>query len=624
MRRVDQLMLDAIQHEIAGRFRPALEDCRIAFEMDPEDVDVGLAFYSAQTHEKSPDLRNTFERVSRLDHVPPPRRLLMSAELADHERDIERQQTQAQAAELASSASWPVMAALAQIEVARALKAKGRIEESRGKFSEAINTLEQHNVLRCAIEARLDLMYPALAQGDMENVASALDALQERVLKAGDNYAIGRLLHARGRLARRLGDNERAVAFYTAAAEQHESARNWDGVASALSAQSGPLQRMGRNDEARAVLDRALHLAEQSGTASILANVHGSIANLATGEARYADAKTHFEAALSLFRELHDQRLEAVTLGNLADVTVFEGDLRTADRLNQEALELFRALRQPPDIARILLNLASTALDKGDLTAVSKHAREASSIFRDLKDPNRLGIALSLLADVRLHVADLAGAESLLDEAEASGKLDAETQTIVQTSRGRSVLLRGDVQSARQIFASALAKRDTIEARALQRASRLDLARTDLAEGKLVGAEQTAIAVASESKRDFEPASERDARLLLARILLKQDRRNDAERELALARSLLDATHNFDDEARWTLLRARLDSTPERTKRLQWLIDHAHTEGQRLLELHATGALYAETDDPRLDEWREQVRSLGLLYLLKSALVLGS
>ena len=86
--------------------------------------------------------------------------------------------------------------------------------------------LEQHDVLRPAIEARLDQMYPALAQGDMESVVSGLDALQTRVLKAGDNYAIGRLLHARGRLARRLGDDERAIAFYTAAAEQHESAHN--------------------------------------------------------------------------------------------------------------------------------------------------------------------------------------------------------------------------------------------------------------------------------------------------------------------------------------------------------------------------------------------------------------
>jgi hypothetical protein len=35
------------------------------------------------------------------------------------------------------------------------------------------------------------------------------------------------------------------------------------------------------------------------------------------------------------------------------------------------------------------------------------------------------------------------------------------------------------------------------------------------------------------------------------------------------------------------------------------------------------GVLYAETADPRIHEWREQVRSLDLLSLLKSMLVLG-
>ncbi len=624
LHRSDQVMLDALQHEAAGRYASALEAWRIVYEIDPADVDVGLALFDMDLHERTNDLRATWDRVSQLDGIPSERLLLMSAQLARYERDADREATQAQAAMAASGTRWPALTALAQAEIGRSLKERGKISEARDLFAQAVNGLERQGLLRAAIDLRLDQLDPALAQGDMKNVAAELEALQHRVEKAGDNYSAGRLLHARGRLARRLGQDEQAIAFYAAAAQQHEIARNRDGVASALSAEAGPLQRLGRSAEARAVLDRALQLADETGTASIRASVHGNLANLAAKEARYGDAREHYQAALSLFRKLHDQRLQAVTLGNLANLAVFQGDLRSVEKLNSDALALFRALKQPPDIARTLIDIASAALDKGDLDEAGKLALEASTIFKQLEDPNRLATALALGADVRIHAADLEGADAMLDAAERTGASEAETLAIIATLRGRIALLRDQTPAARGAFERALAHRTAADNRAMQRASRLDIAGVDLIEKRLSAAEQATLAVIVQAREDKQPAAECNARLLLARILLDQERKPDAERELGAARALLEAVPQFDGEAAWTLLRARMDPAPERIERLEWLVDHARAHQQTLLELRALGALYAETADARIGEWRDRVRALGLTALLRPRLVLGS
>lgn len=624
LQRGDQLMLDALQGEVAGRYAAAVDTWRILFEMDPGDVDVGLALFDLQIHERSDGARETFERVSRLGGISVERQLLMSAQLADLEHKVDRQGTQAQAAIAVAGSRWPTLAALARIEIGRVLKSRGKISEARDMFARAVSELEQQGLQRAALELRLDKIDPAIAQGDLDEVAAELGSLQERAEASGDAYSAGRVLHARGRLARRTGDNDQAIALYAAAAQQHESIGNNDGVASALSAQAGPLKRAGRTAEARAALDRALRLAEASGTASVRASIHGNLANLAATEARYADARQHYDAALSLFRELHDKGAEAVTLGNLANVAAYSGDLRTAEKLNRDALALFRELQRPADVARILTDIAVAALEKGDLAEAGQLAEESAGIFGQLGDPRRLAITLCLGADVKIHAAELEAAEALLDASGPLEKLELEAQAIIATLRGRIALLRDQRPKARKNFEFALKQRVATGDRTMQRVSQLDIAGLELIEGHLVEAEQAALAIIVQSREDHQPSGERSARILLAEILLQQKRFDDAEREMVAARQMLDATPQFDDEAAWTLLRARLDPSPKRIDRLEWLVEHARKHEQHLLELRATGALYAETSDPKFAQWREQVRLLGLLALLRSRLILSS
>lgn len=613
--RRDQLILDAVGHELDGRYGDALDRSRIVFEMDTADADAGLVLFELQHHENDAGLSSTYERLAVLDEVPSPRRLLLSAQLAGQQDRIEVQATQARAV-LATTQVSPALAALARLERARAWRGMGRIDEARAEFERAAAALEKEGLLRVAAEARLDQADPALAQGDLTTVAEQMAMLERRFGAAGDAYMHGRILHARGRIAARAGRDEEAIGLFAAAIQQHESARNWDGVASALSAQSGPLRRLARGAEARAVLERALSFAEQSGSAAVQAGVHGNLANLYAAESRYDEAVRHFEAALPLFRRVHDRRQEAVTLGNLSNLAALTGDARRADDLNRQALAIFRALDMTPDVARILLNLASAALVRGDLDDAQALAEESVDLYRRLPHSSRTARALALLADLKLHAADLTAATALLEEAGAQGELDAPTAAIVATVEGWIARLRGDADAAQAAFERALRSRESIGERSLTRASRLDLARLALDRGQPAAAEQAALTVAAEAKTDASPADERDARLMLIEAQLEQNRTADAERELTTARTLLDQAPQFDGEMQWALLRARLDRDPHnRRERLLWVQAQAERRGQRLLALRVHGELLAFEPPGAAVAWQDEIERLGLVAL---------
>jgi len=608
--RRDQLLLAAAREELHGRHAAALEPARIAFEIDPADLDIGLALFELQHHEHAPELATTRARLDALPALPPPRRLLMAAQVAGRERRFEVQATQAAAARAAAGTRWPALAALARAERARAWIGLGRIDEGRAELRAAAADLARTGLARDAVEVQLDDVEPALARGDLDATGAALEALERPVWDTGDAYLLGRILHARGRLAARAGQHEAALALYTAAAAQHEAAGNTAGVASALSAQSGPLRRLGRTTEARAALERALAFAATPGSAAIAAGIHGNLANLHAQDNRLADATREFEAALALFRALRDRRQEAVTLGNLSNMAMLEGDVRRADDLNRQALAIFRALDLGPDIARTQVNLAAAALVRGELDAVEASLDEAIGLLRRGGHPGRLGAALAMRAEVRLRAADLPGASALLDDAAALPGLDPATRATIASVRGWRAEAGGDLEGARLAYREALALREQARLVSDAQSNRLDLARLDLAAGGHARAEQAATAVAARAHADGDPPREREARLVLAEALLGQGRRADAERALVAARALLDRSPQFDSELHWALLRARLDRDP--TERALWVEQQAQAHGHRRLALRVRGERLQHGPDAERAAWEAEIERLGL------------
>lgn len=617
--RADVVHLEALQHELAGRQSRALDRYRVLNELSPDDLDYALALFEVQLLEHDRALAGTYQRIGDHESLPAARRLLLSAQAAGRDQDNPERIGAADAV-LAVERADSNLAALARVERGNALRHLGRLDEARTELLAAAQALESGGLVRQAAEAWLTLLEPTLAQGALDTAADWLDALHRRWAGSGDGYLEGRILHGRGRIELRRGRDEQALAFFNAAVERHQAARNDDGMASALSAQSGALRRLGRLEEARTGLERALVIAERSDSGAVAAGVHGNLGNLHAAQARYDLAEQHLQQALQLFRRARDHRQEAVTLENLADLSHARGDRRAATDRQRQALARFRELDLAPDIARNLVALARSELIDGDLGQARTLAEEGTQLQRALDHPGRLARGLSVLADIEIRAANLAAARALLDEARSMAPDDAPVAAELATLAGRLAELADQPEAARRQFLQALQLREHVGDRGRVRESRLDLARIDLDRGQIASAEQAALAVAVEAAADGGLGQEREARLLLAQALQRMARLEAMERELAAVRDLLDRAPEFDAQMRWTLLRARIDlDEADARERLRWVHDQAQAKGQRLVALsaHADNAALGGLSPDELRAWQDEVRQRGLVLLLR-------
>lgn len=622
--RFDQQLAEAVRNEAAGRFAAALEGYRLLHQLVPDDLDVTLALFEMQVIERRHSAQQTYDVAAGDDRLPHARRLLMSAQLAGVMRNAERQLQQSTAAVAAADAAWTGLIGSADVEQARALLTLGQTDEASDVLSRAASTLEAAGLLRAAADARLLQIEPALVRGDLTSAAAELAELSRRMDAVGDSYTVGRLLHAQGRIALRSGNDEDAIAMFSAAAEQHQLGGNPDGVVSAYGAQSGALRRLGRRDEAAEILQRALVLAERSALGSARASIHGNLGNHLAEDGRLDEAQRHFEAALGLYRKLRDRRWEAVVLGSLGGVAAARGELRAADERYRQALAVFTELDLSPDIARIHYNMARLAVRNGDLAAAEEHVDEAMPRLEALGHGPRIGHALLVRAEILLLEADLEGAESALDRARETGDGDLTVLADADHLRGRIALLRDDTDTAQAAFESAMANHERTGRRAQAGAAALGLARVGLTRGKYAVIEQETSALASAASAEDRHGDEIAARLVRLHALVAQARTDEAEREAEALRALIDAAPEFEAEMEWSLLRAQLDLDPEdRRQRLRWALGQSQKYGQQLLSLRIQASLLNDLPAEDLDRWQDEIERRGLRSLHRMRFTIG-
>ncbi len=622
--RNDRRLARAITLEAAGRYADAVGEFRILRQIVPDDLDIGLALFELEIIERSRSAQDTYRELSVHPQLTAPRRLLMAAQTAVVLRDAEPGLQQAKAALVAAEISLPELAAMARVELARAQLMLGRFDAARDDLGKAADALAVAGMLRAAADAGLELVEPALAQGDLSAATRITDALTQRLDAVGDSYTMGRLLHARGRIALRAGRDDEAVAMFATAAEQHELGGNDDGVVSALGAQSGPLRRLGRADEAGRILIRALALAERSASAKVRASLHGNLGNHHGEDGRYDEAQRHFEAALALYRQTNDRRWEAIALSSLAELASRRGELRVAHDYHGQALAVFVELDAPLDIARVQYSLAQLALREGNLTVAASHADGAHAHLLALGHRPRLARIELVRAEIRMLAADLAGAEQTLVAAEQLADGDVPVAAEIAMMRGGIALLRGLPEDAREALQLARYGYEQAGQHTHAQAAQLELARADLMLGRAAAVEQEAGVLAAAAQAENRPGDAIGARLLRLESLLLQARMDEAEREAEDLRHQLERSPSFAALADWTRLRARLDlDRNDRRERLDWLLQQARLNGQHLLALRVQAERLADLSPAELAQWHAEVEQRGLVALQSAQLQIG-
>ncbi len=625
--RTEQILLEAAEHRLAGRDHLALDRYHVLSEMFPQDVDFAMALFGLQRRlgaQRWDGAEATYGRLSDSNRVPAPRQLLLSAQLAGVQRNFEQQVSQARAVMLTCESECPALAALARYELGLGLRHLGQIEDAIVEFGRAGTALERMGLLRPASHAWRWQATLSIRSGDLDAAEAGIESLDQRLQALGDPYLRAELKRLRGHIASQRGAEEQALNYFSAAATEFARQRNDRELASTLMSQAGPLRRLSRADDAREVLQRALALADQSHNEVIRGQILGSLASLYTDESRYDEAIKYGEQALSEFRRLRSRNSEGIALINLAITHSQKGDVAAQKEHTEQAIEFFHELNRKPLIALSSMMLAFIAMTNGDLDLAEFHGKEAEQAYRVLENHNRGTMATILRARIRLYRADLAGAVEMLRQTQPTETLSDESAAAVLTMQGTLARYGADWATARSRFEQALEARTRRDDLGLMRASRLDLARLDIDEGRYAGAEQIARQAATEARGDGADASERDARLILAAALIGQGRNDRAVGELDTVSELLAKAPSFVHGLEAAVLKARADTSPDDSaERLDWVLAQAAPRGYRLFELEARGFKLRDGPIEQQLAWESEVRESGLAYLLGPSLVLG-
>ena len=250
----------------------------------------------------------------------------------------------------------------------------------------------------------------------------------EEALEAHDDQSRPRLkaLFGAGLLVHRLGDYQRADALAQERLVLARRLEDGEAVATSMIAVGLAAQGVGEDERAAAAFTEAAELARAGGYTWFLGIATGNLADLLRDRGDYVQARARLEEALEIFRELGDERFITATLINLGILAAREGRNDEAEALLREGLEYAEALVDKELAIWCLSELSTLTLSKGDaeraarLTGAMEALREETGHaptpdLQRLSEQTRSALA-SELGEERLAVALAVGREMTFEE----------------------------------------------------------------------------------------------------------------------------------------------------------------------------------------------------------------
>jgi len=250
----------------------------------------------------------------------------------------------------------------------------------------------------------------------------------EEALEAHDDQSRPRLkaLFGAGLLVHRLGDYQRADALAQERLVLARRLEDGEAVATSMIAVGLAAQGVGEDERAAAAFTEAAELARAGGYTWFLGIATGNLADLLRDRGDYVQARARLEEALEIFRELGDERFITATLINLGILAAREGRNDEAEALLREGLEYAEALVDKELAIWCLTELSALTLSKGDaeraarLIGAMETLREETGHaptpdLQRLSEQTRSALA-SELGEERLAVALAVGREMTFEE----------------------------------------------------------------------------------------------------------------------------------------------------------------------------------------------------------------
>ena len=508
-----------------------------------------------------------------------PRVAMLKAQLAQAERKHEQRLAAArEAVLLANEEELETLLPAALLAEAGALVELGRLNEARQVLDELFDLDELLTDAELAM-THLTLARVQFQQGDLgpalesaELALSLFDAVPHPAGQAESLLVAGAIHDRAGRIEASLAVLEQAVEHFAELGDQARQARS-------IVQLGVTLMRANQTDAAIEHFERGArhfrNLGDRQGEGAALIN-HATL--LARG-GRLIDSEPIFERALEAFSDAGDLRGQAMALGNLAGIAGDRRDWTRSIELAEQSLGLFELLGAQTDIARVSYNLGVLHRRRGDLLNAEFRIEQAADAFGSQGATLMQTRALTTLGAILVSMGRIDELDPILARIEALEIEDPAEMSVYHAMLGERALLLNDTGTAQMQFDQAYELMAAIGADNHLLVSRLNLARVDLAEGRLINAEQTARDLVIGFGEIRHINRQIDALMVLAEALINQSRASDAADAIGRAETLLEQSPDAEQTLKLALLRSRVSEPALALQRLDWVAKTAGEQG---------------------------------------------
>lgn len=300
--------------------------------------------------------------------------------------------------------------AKALVESARALRARGLLDEAESAARESLALAERRADLAGAFNALVTLGHVAIDRGRFQEALALYEKSRAAAREAADTALEANALDNLGSAHDSLGDYRSAAECYETSLRLSRSIHDERSVALVM-LNLGVLRfRMGAHDEARAALLEALEHFRRGGD---ILNENACVVNLGILEfhaGNFDAATARADEAQRMSSRIGDRRGEAAAASSFGEIDAARGDLQSAREHFERALALQEEVADPEGIGIALLNLSETYCGMGDAARTREHAERARAIGIEIGSRFVESMAIGFLGR-----ADAVAAESAVE-----------------------------------------------------------------------------------------------------------------------------------------------------------------------------------------------------------------
>ncbi len=375
---------------------------------------------------------------------------------------------------------------------------------SAGKGQDALSTINGLRKMAAPMrdDPRIDLA-ESNAATSLSDYKRAEAAAERAILKAGQQGAEGLKAEAMLRQCwalRNLGDLERAKAAGIQAGEILERVSDLRGEARSLTCVGDVLADQGQLSSAYQMRVRALELARKIGAQKDIAGALINIGNVQADRQMLDDSTRQYQLALPLAISIGDKTEALIAENDLGANFLLLGDFAAARKSFEDSVRTAEEIGDRAGIVDTSINLGSLSYLQGDLRNAKQSFQNAIDKASQLQLKSRLAAAVAGMGDV--------------------------------------MLAEDDLQGASRSYQHSLTLHSELGEKGGMAQSQLSLANLALENGQAAQAESLARDAASEFEKENDSDQRTAAEDVLARLLIAQEKYDQAAREIAVAQKL--------------------------------------------------------------------------------------